>query len=129
MPFGTLALPLIVLRIAAPCVSSIRAFIAGFQADQQTVNRACVNIASGKRGLERRRLFQRVGECQRAILLAGRDDATPPPARSQITGLLFCRHLAVALFAFFDIEPLQTFIFLTAFHFLEGSYVILGRET
>src|SRR5262249_26099318 len=63
----------IMLRVAAPRVPSVRVFIAGFQTDQQSVNRAGVDIAFRERGLERHRMFQRVGEGQRAVMLFDRD--------------------------------------------------------
>jgi len=71
------------LRITAPCVASVGVIIPGLQADQQPVGRAGVNIAFRERGLERHRLFQRVGEGQRAVLLFDRYDAPPRAACSR----------------------------------------------
>src|SRR5262245_53956331 len=49
--------------------------------------------------------------------------------RPQITSLLFRQHFAVALFAFFEVESLQTFIFLTVFHLLGRCQdVAVGHE-
>ena len=69
------------LRVAAPRVPSVRVFIASFQTDQQPVDRAGVNIAFRERGLERHRLFQRIGERQRAVFLVDRDDVAQRAAQ------------------------------------------------
>src|SRR5262249_10105 len=59
----------IMLRVAAPRVPSVRIFIARLQTDQQPIDRAGIDIAFRERGLERHRMFQRVGEGQRAVML------------------------------------------------------------
>src|SRR5262245_64656620 len=64
----------IVLRVTTPRVPAVSVYIARLQADQQPVDCAGVNGAFRERGLERHRLFQRVGEGQRAVLLFDRDE-------------------------------------------------------
>ena len=72
------------LRVTAPRVPPVGVFIARLQADQQPVDRAGVNIAFRERGLERHRLFQRISEGQRAVLLLDCDYVPLRAAHVQI---------------------------------------------
>src|SRR5262245_7253961 len=74
----------IVLRVTTPRVPSVGVFIARLQADQQTVDCAGVNGAFRERGLERHRLFQRVGEGHPAVLLFDREEMALPAAQVKV---------------------------------------------
>src|SRR5205085_10745712 len=70
------SLALVVLRVAAPSIPTVRVRVAGLQTDEQPVGRARVEVADGERGLKSHRLIERIDELRRAVLLTDCDQMT-----------------------------------------------------